>query len=178
MALVDLTESTIVDFIKFLISKGANVKTADLQGNTPLHLMATYTSKLSHQDRLLKENTEREEANIVAVIKLLLESGASLTAVNNDGETPFSLALKGSRIKILDLLSDSVKISENTKLLHDFKDYIFDDRYLDIFYKLLKREEQNLTAKDFNSLDTKGFNVFLAYIKSWTKNYSNIYSKV
>jgi ankyrin repeat protein len=30
MALVDLTDDDVVDFIKFLISKGANVKTADL----------------------------------------------------------------------------------------------------------------------------------------------------
>lgn len=30
MALVDLTDDEVVDFIKFLISKGANVKTADL----------------------------------------------------------------------------------------------------------------------------------------------------
>ena len=178
MALVDLTDSDVVDFIKFLISKGANVNNADLKGDTPLHLMAIYTSKLNHREAQIKENKDREEANLIAVIKVLLEHGANLAAKNNDGQTPFSLALKGSRVKILDLLSDSVKISENTQLLHDFKDYIFDDRYLTIFYKLLKREEQTLTANDFNLLDARGFSVFLTYIKSWTKNYNSIYSKV
>ena len=50
MALVDLTDDDVVDFIKFLISKGANVNITDLQGNNPLHLLATYSTKLNSQD--------------------------------------------------------------------------------------------------------------------------------
>ena len=44
MALVDLTDDEVVEFVKFLINKGANVNTQDLDGNTPLHLLAVYNS--------------------------------------------------------------------------------------------------------------------------------------
>lgn len=57
------------------------------------------------------------------------------------------------------------------KLLHDFKNYIFDERYLNILYSLLKRDEGKMTAADFNTLDNTGFSVFLAYIRSWTATY-------
>lgn len=113
MALFDLSADDVVDFVKFLISKGANVNTADLKGDTPLHLLANYTSKLNQEESRIKENVEREDENLIAVIKLLLANGANLSTKNNNEQTPFSIALNGSRIKILDLLSDSVKISEN-----------------------------------------------------------------
>lgn len=48
MALVDLTDDEVVEFVKFLINKGANVNTQDLDGNTPLHLLAVYNSQLNH----------------------------------------------------------------------------------------------------------------------------------
>ena len=48
MALVDLTDDEVVEFVKFLINKGANVNTQDLDGNTPLHLLALYNSQLNH----------------------------------------------------------------------------------------------------------------------------------
>jgi len=178
MALFDLSADDVANFVTFLISKGANVNTADLKGDTPLHLLANYTSKLSHEESRIKENVEREDENLIAVIKLLLANGANLSAKNNNEQTPFSIALNGSRIKILDLLSDSVKISKNVQLLHDFKNFIFDERYLSILYKLLKRDEGLMSAADFNLLDNTGFSVFLAYIRSWTQNYSSIYSKV
>jgi ankyrin repeat protein len=178
MALVDLTDDEVVDFIKFLISKGANVNTADLKGLTPLHLLATYDSKLSHQDSKIKELVDKEEANVVAVIKLLLENGADLTAKCKQDKTPFSYALGRSKIAVLDLLSDRVKLSENLQLLHDFRSYIFHESYLAIFYKLLKRDEANLKAQDYNTLDATGFSVFLNYIRSWTQNYNIFYSNV
>lgn len=35
-----------------------------------------------------------------------------------------------------------------------------------------------MNAADFNTLDNTGFSVFLAYIKSWTGNYTYLYNKV
>lgn len=101
-----------------------------------------------------------------------------MNAQNKDEKTPFSLALGRSKIPVLDLLSDGVKISENLQLLHDFRGYVFHQNYLDIFYKLLKRDEANLKPQNFNVLDPTGFSVFLNYIRSWTQNYSSILSKV
>lgn len=124
----------------------------------------------------IKENVEREDENLIAVIKLLLANGANLSAENKNERTPFSIALDGSRIKILEMLSDSVKISEDVQLLHDFKNKIFDERYLNILHKLLKRDEGRMSAADFNTLDDTGFSVFLAYIRSWTQNYTHIYT--
>jgi ankyrin repeat protein len=65
MALFDLSTLEVVDFVKFLILKGANVNTSDLNGDTPLHLLANYTSKLSSQERSLKENVDKEDDNLV-----------------------------------------------------------------------------------------------------------------
>lgn len=75
----------------------------------------------------------------------------------------------GNKINILDMFTDSVKLSEDVMLLHSFKTQIFDERYLSILYKLLARDQANLADKDFNVLDPQGFNVFIAYIQSWTQ---------
>jgi len=80
MALFDLSTDDVVDFVKFLITKGANVNTSDLTGNTPLHLLASYQSKLSHEELQIKEYVDKEDENLIQVIKLLLANGADLTA--------------------------------------------------------------------------------------------------
>ena len=84
MALFDLSTDDVVDFVKFLITKGANVNTSDLNGDTPLHLLASYSSKLSNEERNVKENVDKEDDNLIQVIKLLLANGANLAAKNNN----------------------------------------------------------------------------------------------
>ncbi len=96
---------------------------------------------------------DSENQNLTKVIKLLLENGANLSQKNKAEKTPFSLALLGNKINILDMFTESVKLSEDTMLFHSFKAQIFDERYLSILYKLLVRDEANLTDKDFNVLD-------------------------
>jgi len=49
MACVDLTADNVSDFVKFLLSKGADPNLADLEGQTPLHILATYKSLVRQQ---------------------------------------------------------------------------------------------------------------------------------
>jgi ankyrin repeat protein len=46
MACLDLSKHGIVDFIKFLLEKGADPNMADLDGLTSLHNLANYVSKV------------------------------------------------------------------------------------------------------------------------------------
>ena len=51
MACVDLSADEVTDFVKFLLSKGADPNLADLEGQTPLHILATYKSRVRGQNR-------------------------------------------------------------------------------------------------------------------------------
>jgi ankyrin repeat protein len=60
---------------RWLVDHGAKIDVRDQGNNTPLHKACERNSTLT-------------------VVKLLLERGASLTAVNNNGETPLDVATK------------------------------------------------------------------------------------
>ena len=81
---------------------------------------------------------------MVKVTEYLIEKGAPLNLMNDEKETPFSIALSDDNIKILDILAEKIKLSENPKLLHEFKTKIYDDRYKTVLQKLLNKED--LTA--------------------------------
>ena len=64
MALYDLYEPDSLDFVKFLVNRGANVKLADVNGDTCLHLLAGMTWRFPHclsadEKKALKERTRR-----------------------------------------------------------------------------------------------------------------------
>jgi ankyrin repeat protein len=50
MACFDLSADNVSDFVKFLMSKGADPNLADLEGYTPLHILATYKSRIRQQE--------------------------------------------------------------------------------------------------------------------------------
>jgi len=42
MNMIDLSEPSCVNFAQFLLDKGADPNIADVDGNTPLHILASY----------------------------------------------------------------------------------------------------------------------------------------
>jgi ankyrin repeat protein len=88
-----------MEVIKLLIEKGANVNVSNLKGTTPLHnlmrkdanmeLISLLTNNKDALNAADKDgNTPLHLAIIlynVEAIKLLIEKGAQLNAVNNDG---------------------------------------------------------------------------------------------
>jgi ankyrin repeat protein len=42
--MIDLSDPQMVDFAEYLISKGADTNVPDINGNTVLHVLATYTT--------------------------------------------------------------------------------------------------------------------------------------
>lgn len=78
MACVDLSADDVTDFVKFLLSKGANPNLADLEGQTPLHILATYKSRLRQQKNngVIDEDYHRqvaaEKRARLAVIDMLI----------------------------------------------------------------------------------------------------------
>ncbi len=67
---------------RWLVDKGAIINVRDLAHNTPLH-------------KACRRNST------VAVVKLLVEHGASLTATNNNGETPLDMAIQNDKKSIV-----------------------------------------------------------------------------
>ena len=47
--MIDLTDASCLDFAKFLLDKGGNPNISDLDGNTALHMLASYSSKIKDQ---------------------------------------------------------------------------------------------------------------------------------
>lgn len=105
---------------------------------------------------------------MVKVTEYLIEKGAPLNLMNDEKETPFSIALDDENIRILDILADQIKISENPKLLHEFKTKIYDDRYKTVLQKLLNKEDSTaLSSEVMNNLDSQGFTPFLAFVNEF-----------
>ena len=72
------------EFVKFLVSKGADVNVKNNDGDTPLHLA-------------VKENNAE-------AIKFLLSQKADGNVKNNDGDIPLHLAMKESNIEVVKIL--------------------------------------------------------------------------
>lgn len=146
MAISDLSDPSVVDFIKFLVEKGADPTVVDTEGDTCLHRLASYNKNrrvYGHDDNDRAAKMRREKETLIKVTKFLIEKGAPLNALNSDKKTAFSIALESNNVSILDILSDSIKLSESPSLFFVFKQKIFDDRYKTLLIKLIKREQQS-----------------------------------
>ena len=77
------------------------------------------------------------------------------------------------------MLSEDIKISECPKLLHTFKNHIFDDRFKNVLMKLIEREDMSeLTPEVMNTLNKEGFTPFLAYIRRFCEMQDELMTKI
>ena len=67
MIMIDLTDSQSVEFAKFLLERGANPNICDLDGNTALHILAGYKSKV--RERVNQNFSENRNESIKLLIK-------------------------------------------------------------------------------------------------------------
>ncbi|CAI9561729.1 unnamed protein product, partial [Staurois parvus] len=120
--------------IAYLIAKGLNIDSADMNGMTPLMLAAQKIIGMEPTSFLLKMNpsvnlvdkVHRNTALHWAVSSgnanaadLLLEAGASMDVVNAKGETPLDLAQQTRNRLIIHILTSeaSVRASKNSRML-------------------------------------------------------------
>lgn len=100
------------------------------------------------------------------MIDLLIQYKGNLNALTNEGDTPFSIALKQNEISVLHKFVENVKLSENPKLFHNFTSHILDQRYYSLLIQLIEKEKYSSAVA--NVLNKDGFTPFLAYIKHFT----------
>jgi ankyrin repeat protein len=89
-----------VQCAKRLIAAGANPMIDDNQGNSPLHALCLKVAK--DQSRLA--NPVADEAELVAVAKLILDLGVSPNYRNEDSMTPLGLAREAGCVPLIHLL--------------------------------------------------------------------------
>lgn len=99
--------------LKLLLSNGAEITAKDRAGNTALHLASFFRTDIIYLDRVIameQQTWSRMEPNArtsetsLNVIRLLLDHGANVDAVNFQGETALHLSIKTSQKPLTQLL--------------------------------------------------------------------------
>lgn len=112
-----------VDAVKLLIEAGANVDCEDRHGDTPLHILASLSTQPGRFDEMAYlRRSKRRSADILEIraekdisydpllsqqaplIKLLIDSGASINSTNKKGKTPLHVAVEDGQIRIVEYL--------------------------------------------------------------------------
>ena len=99
-----------------------------------------------------KEALEIEKNNLKGMIRLLIENGIEIEAVDEQKRTAFEVALDSNAVNIIPLLIDNIKLSKTPMLIHRFKKRIFDERYRTILKTLIESDE-DVTEETMNVLD-------------------------
>lgn len=79
---------------KLLLSHTSNPNVKNIDGNTPLHILAS-------KDKI---NLHKSQCSEKHIANLLLKSGADINARNNDGDTPLHLSAKSGNKEIIQFL--------------------------------------------------------------------------
>lgn len=80
--------------VRLLLAAGAKTNRADIYGNTPLHLAARYGNK--------------------DILEELLKAGANVAAMNDEFQTPLSVAKRFAHINCSAILEDYGAVAEST----------------------------------------------------------------
>jgi hypothetical protein len=112
--------------VEFLISKGAEVNVKSSRwGYTPLHRAAWGPVTLRKHFGAGEEGTVSEadlNGNYLEIVGMLLEKGAKVDVLDNDGKTPLDQAIKNSEKEIVDLLRKH-GAKTGKEFAERFKDY-------------------------------------------------------
>jgi len=108
--------------LNVLLAEGADVDTADEEGNTPLMLSAKIGNPrmvkiiLAHYPEMNRVNNSGYTALMIAsaqgqihIVEKLLENGASVDITNQSGLTAADLALRNGQPDVADLLRNSAQ---------------------------------------------------------------------
>ena len=91
MLMIDLSDASCLEFAKFLLDKSANPNISDLDGNTALHMLARYKSKITDRagtwnseemNEKIRRNQKEELVTLEKMIELMIQRGSNLTAIN------------------------------------------------------------------------------------------------
>lgn len=145
--------------LHYLISKKADVKIADIKGDTPLHLLAAST--YSHKNGYTTEdrNEAKEKALYVADLQVflntLLDNGADISALNNDGNSPLTIAFQNGSMEIVKLLlnrgaSIAIASRNGENILHKLVQRIIEQDVDEMFEQIVKAAEFKEMTKQLN----------------------------
>jgi ankyrin repeat protein len=87
------------------LGRGADPDLRGYRGMTLLHQVAKKDSVLSWMFGEGEENQQRQHVARIAIVKALLAAGADRTLKNEEGLTPYEVAVKGERPEIAKLLA-------------------------------------------------------------------------
>lgn len=176
LSMLSLDEES-VDFIKYLLQKGANLNIVDLEGQGPLHYIAKYDPQahinvFNADAATRKAEYERQLGFQKKVTSLLIDNNADLSLKDNNGHTPFAICLQSDNAPLLEFLQDKVSLNKEPELFFAFNGKIFQESYQKILLKLLKNDPP--INGTINVLDAEGMTPFLRYVKQFTVDYQNM----
>jgi uncharacterized protein len=121
-AIVQVPHALTIETIRSLIEAGANVNAADASGQTPL-MLAARQNQIELLELLLNSGAKRSlnakdkdgrsafiyaaggwRDSTLAIVKVLMANGATVTEVDEAGETPLMLAAKGGSNETIQIL--------------------------------------------------------------------------
>jgi ankyrin repeat protein len=103
---------------------------------------------------------------------ILLDNGASLTLIDSNKNTPFSICLEQDNIKLLEKLIKGLSLNTNPHLLHSLKSKILNVKYQAILKQLIANDPP--TKATMNVLEDLGLTPFLNYIEYFCSRYTSL----
>ena len=137
--LAQATENGLVEIARLLLDYGADVNRGDKYGGTPLHYVASKIKSIDGEllQLLIEHGLIVDRANGAGktalhyaaedggskdVITTLIQNGAKVNAVDNNGRTPFCLAAKAEKDTAVELMAHLVSYGADTGVVNKFGD--------------------------------------------------------